>query len=137
MPNVEPNQYSMQAHHLKITYKTDGFQGQPTFHYEDGKQTKDFRGSDIRVQQTEIGQLVTVTLLITVDTGSTSFSVLIPPVVLSSNSDQEQFHTLGIQTQHKTALVLPPTGPRDTYEVHTLKGIAARVIVPLGASGQS
>src|SRR5260370_32891756 len=119
MPNVEPNQYSMQAHHLKITYKTDGFQGQPTFHYEDGKQTKDFRGSDIRVQQTEIGQLVTVTTLITVDTGSTTFSVLIPPVVLSSNSDQEQFHTLGIQTQHKTALGLPPTGPLDTYEVHT------------------
>jgi hypothetical protein len=137
MPNVEPNQYSMQSHHLKITYTTDGFQGQPTLHYEDGKLTKDFKGSDIRVEQTEIGNLVTVTTFITVDTLSTTFSVLIPPVVLTGNSDREQFHTLGIQTQHKTALVLPANGARETYEVHTLKGVAALVIVPLGAGSQA
>ena len=133
MPNVEPNQYSMQARQLKITYNIAGPQGQDTLRLEDGRQTRDFRGNEIRVQQTELGNLVTVTTNGSLDTQSATLSVLIPPVVLSSNGDQEAFQTVGIEAQHRTTLALPPNGPRETLEVQNLKGTASRVGAPLGA----
>jgi len=135
MANIEPNQYDLSAKHLKINYSTSGFQGQPSLSYHDGHQTLDFHGGQIRVADTEIGKLVSVTLKLAVDTGSTSFSFLIPVIELSGLGAEQQFETVGVQTVHKTALVLPPTGVREVYEIHTLKGTARAVIFAAAKPG--
>ena len=135
MPNVTPNQFKLHNQEVKVTYVTNGFQGGPTFSFEDGQQTKNFKGSDVRVLQTEIGSLVTVTLDLTVDTGSTSYSVLIPIVELPNTHAHQKFHTAGVKTIHKTPLSPPPKSLIEAYRVDKLEGTAHSVVVPLSATG--
>jgi hypothetical protein len=127
-------QYVLEAQDLKITYLVSGFQGLPYLTYQDSAQTLSFKGTEIRAAETEIGSLVTVTLKLTVDAGSTSFSVLIPAITLADTQAEETFKTVGVLTVHKTALVGPPlSGAREIYEVCELDGSARAVEVPLGA----
>ncbi len=124
MTNLEPNQYALSGKHLKLTYSNSGIQGQPSLSYQDGHQTLDFHGGQIRVADTEIGKLVSVNIKESVDTGPTSFSFLIPVIELSSVGSDQTFETMGIKTAHKTSLVLPSTGLREVYEFHNLNGTA-------------
>jgi|HubBroStandDraft_6_1064221.scaffolds.fasta_scaffold494445_1 hypothetical protein len=127
-------QYMLQNQDLKITYLASGFQGLPYLTYQDQTQTLNFKGVEIRAAETEIGSLVTVTIKLTVDAGSTSFSVLIPAITLVDMQATEVFKTVGVLTVHKTGLAGPPlSGARETYEVWELDGSAHAVEVPLGA----
>jgi hypothetical protein len=127
-------QYTLQNQDLKITYLASGFQGLPYLTYQDQTQTLNFKGAEIRTAETEIGTLVTVTLQLTVDAGSTSFSSLIPAITLANTQATEVFKTVGVLTVHKTGLAGPPiSGARETYEVCELDGNAHAVEVPLGA----
>ena len=128
-------QYVLEAQDLKITYLVSGFQGLPYLTYQDSAQTLSFKGTEIRAAETEIGSLVTVTVKLTVDAGSTSFSVLIPAITLADTQAEETFKTVGVLTVHRTApLVLPPTGARETYEIYEFEGCAQAVEVPLAAN---
>ena len=133
MPNVTPNEFKLHNQEVKVTYVTNGFQGGPTFTFDDG-QVKNFKGPDVRVQQTEIGNLVSVTLQTSIDTGSTSYSVLIPIIDLPNTQAHQKFHTAGIKTVHKTFLSPPPKTLIESYHVDKLEGVAQTVIVPLSAS---
>ena len=128
-------QYVLEAQDLKITYLVSGFQGLPYLTYQDSAQTLSFKGTEIRAAETEIGSLVTVTLKLTVDAGSTSFSVLIPAITLADTQAEETFKTVGVLTVHKTApVVLPPLGsPRDIRECVSSTEAHSAVEVPLGA----
>ena len=111
-------QYVFEAQDLKITYLVSGFQGLPYLNYQDSAQTLSFKGTEIRAAETEIGSLVTVTLKLTLDAGSTSFSVLIPAITLANTQAEETFKTVGVPTVHKTALVGPPLrSPRNLRSV--------------------
>lgn len=131
MATIQPNEYLLRGLDVEVNYLTSGFENQPYFTYNDGQQVLTFKGPDVRVLNTEIGQLVSVTIRMTVDTGSTSYSVLIPAINLADRATPEKFHTVGIRTVHKTILVLPSTGPRETYHVDHLEGTARSVEVPL------
>ena len=122
MANVQPNQYILNDEDLTVTY-TLLDPSNPTLTYNDGAQTRNFRGSEIRVMHTEIARLVTVTTRMTVDTGSTSFSVLIP-AVLSPDGQSQTFETVGISTVHKTGPMIPSPGARETYEISKMRGTA-------------
>ena len=77
-----------------------------------------------------MGQVVSVRTHLTVDQGSTTFSVLIP-VSTSFPASRHRF-TLGITTMHK--LTLAPgldRGQRDDYSTTPLHGTASDIIVPL------
>ena len=132
MANVTPNQFSLHNSRVKFTYSTSGLQGQPHLSYDDGHPVLNFQGPQIRVADTEIGKLVSVTIKHTVDVESVSYSILIPVVVLKNNQDQAKIHTEGIITVHKTPLV-PQTGQRETYQVEKLDGVASVVMFAAGA----
>ena len=72
--------------------------------------------------------LVTVTTNLTIDTGSTSFSVLIPAITLTSISDQKTFTTEAIVTSHSGPNSIPSTGVHETYHFIPLKGEASFVL---------
>src|SRR5712692_10118923 len=97
MANIQPNRYVLQSQDgkAKVDYETSSFIGQPTLNLTQppGHPIRHFTGSQIRTINTEIGTLVTVTTQITVDTGSTSFSVLIPAISLTAVSDHKAFTT--------------------------------------------
>lgn len=106
-----------------FTYSTTGLDGKPHFTYQDLHQTLNFSGDQIRSIKTKIGTLVSVTIRMTVDTGGTSFSVLLPRVNISGEQSVP-IRTEGITTIHQLS-ILPAVGQRDCYTVTPLAGHAS------------
>jgi hypothetical protein len=124
----KPNLYELSGDGIKIIYTLQPIAGPPQFNYGDGKLSHLFTGKDIRTVDTEIGTLVSVTIHLTPDSGSTSFTVLIPKVGLGQ-STSEPITTIGITTVHKFLVVGPtPQGQDELYTVHPLQGTAKFVL---------
>jgi len=119
----QPNFYKVSGDGITVTYSTTSLFGGPHFHYTDGTIDKTFSGSQIQVTNVPLlGTVVSVVILMTIDTGSTSFSLLIPRVNLGAG-DQADMTTYGITTVHKFS-VRPLLGQLDDYTAHQLKGTA-------------
>ena len=134
MASILPNRFLLQSSDgkTKVDYETISFIGQPILNLTQGPgPIRHFAGSQIRVINTEIGTLVTVTTQITIDTGSTSFSVLIPAITLTSISDNKSFATEAIITSHSGPNSVPVTGVHETYQFIPMKGHADFVIALL------
>ena len=124
----QPNLYELSGGGISITYSTTGLQGQPHFSYHDAVQVKNFTGNQITTVQTSIGLLVTVLIHLTVDAGSTTFSVLLPNVNLpaapfgSANITAE-----GITTLHRFS-IFHIHGQTEFYTAVPMQGTAAHVL---------
>jgi len=113
LPIKAPDMYQLQGAQLHITYSTTSFDGKPRFVYQDA---------------TEIGTLVTVTIRMTIDTGSTSFTLLVPTVNLGP-SNHATIHTEGITTIHRFSIIpMFNQGQTELYSVSPLTGTASFVI---------
>jgi hypothetical protein len=132
MANVKPNRYVLQSSdgNTKVDYETSSFIGQPTLNLMQGPggPIRHFTGSQIRTRNAEIGTLVTVTTQLTIDAGSTSFSVLIPAISLTATSDHKTFATEAIVTSHTGPNSVPSTGVHERYQFIPLKGEATFVL---------
>ena len=125
---VAPNLYKLSGGHMHITYSTTDKAGQPHLSYEDGTRTLSFTGNQIREAKTEMGTLVSVTIRMTIDTGSTTFTLLVPTVNLASPSSPAQVKTYGITTVHKFSVVPAANrGQTELYTITELSGTAALV----------
>lgn len=121
---AKPNLYELSGDGIKVTYTLQPIAGPPQFNYDDGKLSRLFKGDEIRTEDTEVGTLVSVTIHLTPDTGSTSFTVLIPKVGLGQSSS-EPITTIGITTVHRRRIPGPtPQGQDDLYTVHPMQGTA-------------
>lgn len=127
-PITKPNLYQFQGRNLHITYSTTSIDGKPRFNYQDAQTSKQFEGDDIRTVDLEIGTLVTVTIRLTVDSGSTSFSLLVPNVNLDQ-SNIAHIKTEGITTLHRFS-INPQfnLGQTELYTVTHLTGTAQFVL---------
>ena len=129
-----PNHYQLSGGGISITYLPVGAGGLAHLQYQDAQRTLNFSGNQIRtVEVPDIGTVVSVTLTITVDSGSTTFSVLIPRVTLqSATGSSAHIRTDGITTVHRFSLVPAfNLGQDELYTVTPLRGTASSVIIPL------
>ena len=109
---------------LQVSYSVAG----PHLHYHHGPVIRDFTGSEIRlVEVPDLGTLVSVTILLTIDSGSTTFTLLLPRVHLPAPALPAlvPVTTQGITTGHRFS-VLPPLqhGQQEFYTVTPLQGTA-------------
>jgi hypothetical protein len=121
--NKKPNFYDLSGDGIHITYATTSFEGPPLFVYHDATQSKTFKGPQIKTEDSVLGTLVSVVIVPGVDSGSTSFTVLVPRVNLGA-SDTANITTYGITTLHKSSIIGPPLGQADFYTSHQLQGTA-------------
>jgi hypothetical protein len=122
----QPNLYHLSGKGIQVTYSTTSISGKPLFNYHEGAVVKNFSGDEIQTAETILGNLVTVFIVRTVDTGSTTFTLLIPSINLPA-SNSAHIATEGITTLHKFSIVGPHTGQREFYTVHPLQGTASFV----------
>jgi hypothetical protein len=132
---VAPNLWVLSGDGILIRYSIEPIIfGGTHFSYQDGQQpTLTFGINDIRtVSVPDIGTLVSVSIIRTIDTGSTSFTVLLPRVniVQQGPISSASVSTRGIRTAHAGPL-LPPFGhgQQDFYTVIELTGTASHVLV--------
>ena len=123
----QPTQYAVSGDGIHVTYSTSSFAGPPQFNYHSAALNKLFVGDQVRTTETELGTLVSVTLNLTPDAGSTTFTLLVPRVSLGT-SNSVNIVTDGITALHKTTIAGPPHGQMDFYTAHRLHGTAAFVV---------
>ena len=128
MAFVQPNLYVLSGGGIHVTYSTTGINGQPHLTYSSFVINHTFTGTQIQTEQSPLGTLVTVTIQMTVDSGSTTFTLLVPRVNLNSLHDSVQITTEGITTYHRFS-IFPAAmhGQLDTYSVQELAGSARHV----------
>lgn len=125
---VAPDLYRLSGGKMQVNYSTTSINGQPRLTYQDGAQTLSFAGEQIRQTKTEIGTLVSVTLRMTVDSGSTEFTLLVPSVNLAGASATVPVRTYGITTTHKFSVVPAANqGQTQLYTTTELSGTASLV----------
>ncbi len=133
-PFTAPDHYQLSGGGISITYLPTGAGGVSHLQYQDAQRTLNFSGAQIRtVEVPDIGSIVSVTLILTVDSGSTTFSVLIPKTTLqSAPGSSAHIRTEGITTVHRFS-ILPAAllGQDELYAVTALHGTASDVIIPL------
>ena len=123
-----PNLYQLQGAGIHVTYSTGGSGSRLNLTYQDANDSQSFSDDQITVTQTPIGGVVTVTIRRTVDTGSTSFSVLIPAVNLVGPGQAAPVRTEGITTIHRFSVVPGfDRGQTELYQVTPLSGTANQI----------
>ena len=129
MAFIQPNLYILSGGGIHVTYSTSGIDGKPHFSYQSAVISKTFSGDQIRVAHSDdLGTLVSVTIVLTVDSGSTSFTLLVPRVNINTG-EALTITTEGITTHHRFSIV--PAflhGQLDTYSVRQLTGTAQHVV---------
>ncbi len=123
-----PNIYQLRGGQIIVNYSTGDLGSLKSLEYQDALQTLKFKGDELRIVESEIGTLVTVTIRQTIDTGSTSFTLLLPIVNLSGVNTPTNITTFGITTLHPLSPILQfNQGQRELYSVTQLIGIAQAI----------
>lgn len=133
---VSPNKYILKGGHITFAFSSGIIGGRPVVTYTDPKGTKNFFGAGVRVEKTGIGTLVTVTLDMTIDTGGTDFSVLLPDIELADTKSKQAFTTDGVTTVFKGPDSIPRS-PAETYEFVHMTGTAELVLLKQSAEAKS
>lgn len=136
---VTPNQYHLHGHGISVSYFPEGVgpilkdRGSLRFTYQDSFRALSFYGDEVRtVNVPDLGTIVSVTIVQTVDTGSTSASLLVPIVVLPAQSSSAvPIHTDLITTIHRFFVTAIGHPQREVYSVTALTGVAALGPLPL------
>jgi hypothetical protein len=130
------NQFHLHGGALTVSYFPLGEgpviagKGRTTLVYQDAQGTRTYGSQELKVESTAIGTLVTATLHIIPDLGTTTFTLLVPAVSLGP-STSVPIRTEGITTLHRSFLI-GPFGPaqRETYSLTALSGTASSGILP-------
>ena len=109
-----------------VSYSTSSFAGPPQFSYHDSHFNVQVSGADIRTADHELGKLVTITLVKTVDVGFTTVTLLLPAFRMGNHTEQP-FETIGIICRHLTTLLPPQHAALQTYKALKLHGTAKHV----------
>ena len=124
-PTSQPNQFTLNGENLSIKFALGGSDGQPHLRYQDSHQVMEFKGDQIALETTSVGQFATVVTLDTADIGHTSFTLIIPAVDVSAGP--QTVATLGLTTLHRTRPSAYARGQLRTYHITELRGAATHI----------
>ena len=119
------NVFNLSSPHINVSYSNGSLGSILGLTYQDDQQTLQFRDQELRRISTDLGEEVTVTLCLTVDMGSTTFTLLVPQVGVELKQTVP-VNTIGITTLHRFSLI--PSidhGQLDSYRVVKLQGTAS------------
>jgi hypothetical protein len=135
---TSPNQYHVRGGGISVAYYPDGFgpipEGSGPLHlvYQDAFRSLAFYGDQVRTAEVpDLGTVVSVTIVEAVDTGYTSFGLLVPDVELPTDQSSVSVSTEGITTVHRIFAALTGHPQSETYTVTSLDGTAAVGPLPL------
>ncbi len=120
--------YELSSRNVQVNFATSGILGGPSLFYKDAGQQRRFGADDIRFQDTELGQLVTVILEAIPDLRTVTFTLIVPPVRVPEPHEGIAVKLAGILTTTHTTIFGPSLGAEKTYEVIHLEGKAEFIV---------
>lgn len=125
---TQANLFELSRGNIHVTYSTTSILGGPIFSYRDNQLSRSFRGEEICIQDTCLGQLVTVTLETIPDLRTVSFTLIVPIVTVMSQSTGTRIKVPGITTTTPTTIAGPLPGPQQLYSTVNLRGTAQFIV---------
>jgi hypothetical protein len=131
-----PNQYYLQGNGISVAYFPNGFgpphtNGPLHFTYRDSVRSLAFYGDEVRlVEVPDLGAIVSVTIVPSVDTGPTTFSLVVPDVGMPEHGSVD-IATFGVTTMDHVLFGAIGHPQRQTYAVTQLTGTAVLSPIPL------
>ncbi|ATB37201.1 hypothetical protein CYFUS_002622 [Cystobacter fuscus] len=121
---LTPNDFELEGWDASVHFSTTSITGEPRFDYQDCRRKVNVRGEDIRLVETEVGTLVTVTLEPDADAGELLFSVLIPRARVDGPERKVLIETQGFITRSCLARGPAADAQLQTYVILPLRGWA-------------
>lgn len=123
----QANTFELNGKSIHVSYASTSFTGVATFNYRDDRLSRSFSGEEIRVADTELGQLITVTLEAIPDFKVVTFTLALPVVTLSETNTPIGITVPGITVTNPTTIGGPKLlgpGPEKLYSIVNMKGTA-------------
>lgn len=122
------NLFELSSRTIHVTYSTTNILGGPILSYRDDQFSLSLRGDEIRIEDTALGEVVTVTLETISDLRTVTFSLIVPIVTVMTQSSGTRIKVLGITTTAPTTIAGPPPGPQQLYSAVYLRGTAQFIV---------
>lgn len=122
------NLFELSSRTIHVTYSTTNISGGPILSYRDDQFSLSFRGEEIRIENTALGEVVTVTLETIPDLRTVTFSLIVPIVTVITQSSGTRIKVLGVTTTAPTTIAGPPPGPQQLYSAVYLRGTAQFIV---------
>ncbi|MBL8036331.1 MAG: hypothetical protein JSS38_04280 [Nitrospira sp.] len=122
------NLFELSGGTIHVTYSTTSILGGPLFSYRDNHLSLSFSGAEIHIEETVLGQVVTVTLEAIPDLRTVSFSLIVPAVTVMPQSSGTRIKVLGVRTTAPTTIAGSPPGPQLLYSAVYLRGTAQCIV---------
>ncbi len=126
--STQANLFELSGKSIHVTYSSTNILGGPIFSYRDNQFSKSFQGEEIGLQETELGQLITVTLETIPDLRTVTFSLVLPVVTVMPHSTGTRIQVPGLTVTNPTTIIGPPLGPQKLYSIVKLRGTAQFIV---------
>jgi hypothetical protein len=123
----QANLFELASRSIQVTFSSTSITGRPLLSYRDHYLQLNFEGEEIDIRDTQIGQLITVTLETIPDLRTVTFTLISPLVNVMRQSGGIRVSVPGIRTITHTPLV-PGPGAEKNYVIVKLEGTAQFVV---------
>jgi len=123
----QANTFELNGKSIHVSYASTSFTGVPTLSYRDDQLSRSFSGEEIRVADSELGQLITVTLEAIPDLKVVTFTLALPIVTVPQTNTPISIKITGITVTNPTTIGGPKLlgpGPQKLYSIVNMKGTA-------------
>ena len=128
---TQANLYELSRGPMQITFSN--IVGLPVFDCRVKQQHWLFRGSEIQMQDTHIGQLITVTLENIPEQGEVIFTLILPVITVKSAATETRIQVIGITTHKSAHTQNRQSGNQPNYSIVNLHGTAQFALTQLNA----
>lgn len=125
---MSANKFVLKHDHIEVDYTIGITPGLTALTYKDGTTTKSFTSAQITTENTSLGSLVSVPLVISIDTGGERFGFFLPQLDVPSGKT-EKFTSVGVYDKFSGPDSVPRTPP--SWCCIDMHGTAQTVMVPL------
>lgn len=129
---TQANHFELSRGPLQITYSN--IIGTPIFNCRIKQQHWVFRGSEIQIQNTHIGQLITVTLEDVPEDGEVIFTLILPIITVKSAATETRIQVIGITTRKTSLAYYHQSSSQPNYSIVNLHGTAQFALTQLNSS---
>jgi hypothetical protein len=123
----QANLFELASRSIQVTFSSTSITGRPLLSYRDHYLQLNFEGDEIDIRDTQIGQLITVTLETIPDLRTVTFTLILPLVNVMRQSGGIRVSVPGIRTITHTPQV-PGPGAEKNYAIVNLEGTAQFVV---------
>jgi hypothetical protein len=124
---IPANLFSLRGDSINVEYATGTLTGSSLI-YRDDQLDRSFGDDELTVEDTSLGQLITVTLSQIPDLEVVTFTLILPSITVTEHNAPLDVEVAGITATHPTTIAGPGPGQQTFYSLVTLIGTAEAAV---------